>query len=114
MKTFIEIALALGLTGLAGLGLALLAGDRPMLLGAGLTLAAATPLGFLLATRIRRPAEQHHPVMISVGCGFGCVLVMFGVHRFGDQHQWILGLALSALIAWMLYQRYLWQSRQGR
>jgi hypothetical protein len=31
------------------------------------------------------------------------------VHRFGDQHQWILALALAALAGWMVYQRWFWR-----
>ncbi len=78
-----------------------------MLLGLGLGLTAAAPLAYLLYHLLRPETVTHHPVLISVVSGLGCVMVMVGIQRFGDQHQWILWLGLAALAAWMAYQRYI-------
>lgn len=91
-------------------GIYLLTTPVPTLVSSGLALAAAAPFVFMvttLSTDIKR--QRRHPVMTSVLCGFGCVMTMFGVHRFGDQHQWVLWLALIALCLWMIWQRYVWR-----
>ncbi len=85
----------------------LLAGPRPPMLGLGLALAAASPLLFLLVQRARPSQVRHHPILVSGGSGLGCVMVMVGIQRFGEQHQWILLPCLGALIAWMAYQRWI-------
>lgn len=98
---------ALG-TALIGLALWQFQLGRPWLLGLGLGLSAAAPLGFLLlATRLPHP--RRHPVMVSVLTGFGCVMTMIGVQRFGEQHQWVAALALLMLAAWMAWQRWIWR-----
>ncbi len=92
---------------LAGLGLAgwLFAQSQPWLFSAGLALAAAAPLGFLLMGGHNQEV-QGHPVLVSVLLGLGCVFTLVGVQRFGDTFRWVTGLALLLLAGWMLYQRY--------
>lgn len=102
------LLLALYLVGLLGVAFWLALEGRPGLFYGGLALSAAAPLGFLAwSKRIKGP--RRHPVMISVFSGFGCVMTMVGVQRFGEQHQWIALLALGALAGWMIYQRWLWR-----
>jgi len=82
----------------------------PLQISSGLALAAAAPFVFMVTTLSGNIEHQRrHPVMTSVLCGFGCVMAMFGVHRFGDQHQWVLWLSLVALCLWMVWQRYIWR-----
>ncbi|QOC21599.1 hypothetical protein IC757_11165 [Wenzhouxiangella sp. AB-CW3] len=102
---FIVVLLALLITGTW-----LLTTPTPPMIGGGLMLAAAAPFVFMISS-LNAPADaaRRHPVMISVLCGFGAVVTMFGVHRFGDQHQWVLWLALLALCLWMVWQRYVWR-----
>lgn len=102
---FIAAQLALLVTGTW-----LLTTPLPMLVSGGLVVAAAAPLVFMLSMLgAARERPRHHPILTSVASGFGCVLTMFGVHRFGDQHQWVLWLALIALSLWMIWQRYIWR-----
>lgn len=82
----------------------------PAMLAAGLLLTAGAPLLFMAQARISPPAEKRHPVMISAAMGLGCAIIMIGNQRFGDQHQWLLILALLTLCLWMLYQRYVWRA----
>lgn len=82
----------------------------PDLPAIGLITTAAAPLLFLLHVRLAPPSERRHPVMVSATMGLGCAVIMIGVQRFGDDHQWLLGLALITLCAWMLYQRYVWRA----
>ncbi len=102
---FVMCQLALLITGVY-----LLTTPTPLLISSGLAVAAAAPFVFMVG-RISTPQEgmRQHPVLTSVICGFGCVMTMFGVHRFGDQHQWVLWLALLALCLWMAWQRYVWR-----
>lgn len=91
-------------------GLAALAGPAPLLPGLGLAVSAAAPASFIIWTALTRPTgPRHHPVLVSVISGFGCVMTLVGVYRFGDRHQWLLILALIALCIWMLWQRYVWR-----
>ena len=95
---------------LLGTGAWLLTTPTPLLVSSGLAVAAAAPLVFTVsALGAPRERPRRHPVMTSVLCGFGCVLTMFGIYRFGDQHQWVLWLALIALCLWMIWQRYVWR-----
>ncbi len=96
--------------GLLITGVWLLTTTLPPLVSGGLVVAAAAPFVFMVG-RISGPQDEkrQHPVFTSVICGFGCVMTMFGVHRFGDQHQWVLWLALIALCLWMAWQRYIWR-----
>lgn len=110
MNALPEVILAIVLLALLGLAAWLLGQGLPMLLPAGLGLSAAAPLAFLLWTR-NHPGPRNHPVMVSVFAGFGCVMSMVGVQRFGEQHQWIAGLSLLALATWMVYQRWFWRRR---
>ncbi len=89
---------------LVGAGIAL-AQDAPWQFAAGAALAALAPLVFILAHhRSTRPLSGH-PVTVSVLSGLGCVTVMVADRRFAPGHEWMLWLALSALVVWMLWQR---------
>lgn len=74
--------------------------------GLGLGLAASAPLVYLVHQRLQPEKVRHHPLLVSVGSGLGCVIVMVGIQRFGEHHQWILVPSLAALAAWMVYQRW--------
>ncbi|MCH8476541.1 MAG: hypothetical protein LAT56_01170 [Wenzhouxiangella sp.] len=102
-----NVALAILLIAISGLAIWLITADYPLMRGLGLLLAAAGPLAFLAgqALRPQQPGKQH-PVMVSVGCGLGCVMIMVAIQRFGEQHQWVLVPALAALCGWMGYQRW--------
>lgn len=84
--------------------------EVPDLVAAGLALTAAAPLFFLLWVRVRPPSDRHHPVTVSAIMGLGCAMIMIGIQRFGDQYRWLLIVALVALCAWMVYQRYHWRA----
>jgi hypothetical protein len=103
-----EIVLALLLLALLGLAAWLTGQCLPLMLPIGLGLSAAAPLVFLIGAH-RLHAQRRHPVLVSVFAGFGCVMCMVGVQRFGEQHQWIAALALLALASWMVYQRWFWR-----
>ncbi len=109
MRSWLEPAIIGSLVAMLIMAIWLLVDGRPALLGFGLGLSAAAPLVFLLHQKVRPSPDRYHPVLVSVLSGFGCVMAMVGVHRFGDQHQWILGLALAALAGWMIYQRWFWR-----
>jgi hypothetical protein len=108
LRSLPEIGLATLLLALLGLAAWLATQGLPPMLPAGLGLSAGAPLAFLLWTRKHR-GPRNHPVLVSVFSGFGCVMSMVGVQRFGEQHQWIAALALLALVAWMIYQRWFWR-----
>lgn len=82
----------------------------PELPAIGLIITAIAPLAFLIRLRLAAPQEKRHPVVISAIMGLGCAMIMIGIQRFGDDHRWMLVLALLTLCAWMLYQRYHWRS----
>ncbi|MFU8830770.1 MAG: hypothetical protein ACNA7J_01325 [Wenzhouxiangella sp.] len=109
MKSWFEPTFIGWLVAMLVMAIWLLMEGRPALLGLGLGLSAAAPLIFLLHHKMRPSEDRYHPVLVSVLSGFGCVMTMVGVHRFGDQHQWILALALVALAGWMVYQRWFWR-----
>jgi hypothetical protein len=84
----------------------------PVLLPAGLALAAAAPLAFATWHRhrsVRRLDGQ--PIAVSGLSGLGCVMILVAIQRFGAQWQWVAGAALACLIAWLLWQR---RERQTR
>ncbi len=91
-------------------------GVGPALPALGLMLTAISPLLFLAWTRAMSVRHKQHPVLVSAAMGLGCVCIMIGIQRFGDQHQWLLILALIALVGWMGYQRWIWRaaSQQSR
>lgn len=82
--------------------------STPALVASGLGLCAAAPLIFLL--RPTKPTPRQHPVLISSLCGLGCVMIMVGVQRYGEEHQPLLIIALMVLIGWLVYQRKIWRS----
>lgn len=84
-------------------------GGTPALPAFGLMLTAISPLVFLAWASRRSGDRKQHPVMVSASIGLGCVCIMIGIQRFGDQHQWLLILGLFALVGWMIYQRYVWR-----
>ena len=89
---------------LVGAGVALAQG-APWQFPAGTTLAALAPLAFILVHRRSTRPLSSHPVAISILSGLGCVTVMVAAQRFGPDREWMVWLALSALIVWMLWQR---------
>ncbi len=107
MLRILNIGLALLWLGLFGLGMWLLSTPRPALSGLGLALAASPPLLFLLAQRRIHGNSRDHPILVSVLSGLGCVMTMVGSQRFGEQHQWIVALALLSLVTWVAYQRWI-------
>ncbi|MGY6555356.1 MAG: hypothetical protein ACXIUM_12645 [Wenzhouxiangella sp.] len=86
-------------------------GGTPALPAFGLMLTASSPLVFLLWASRSAAGSKQHPVMVSASMGLGCVCIMIGIQRFGEQHQWLLVLALVALVGWMVYQRYIWRQQ---
>jgi len=99
---------------LSGLSLYALIGlsrTTPWLAGLGLLLACLAPLGFIVQDLYRRTFGRHsrgqgHPVVISILCGFGAVMAMVAVERFGAQHQtFVVGSAI-ALAGWLVYVRW--------
>ena len=99
---------AVALGGIAAFaGAQLLTGNTPAMMAGGLFLCAAAPLGFIL--RSPNTKSRQHPVVISALCGFGCVMVMVGIQRYGNHHQPMLVAALLALIVWMVYQKKIWR-----
>lgn len=101
------LALAIGASQLANPAV-------PALPAVGLILTAVAPLLFLLRIRIAPPAERTHPVIVSASMALGCAIIMIGIQRFGDEHQWLLVLALLALAGWMLYQRKIWRAPDSK
>ncbi len=74
---------------------------------AGLILAAGAPLAYLDWLYLVKPAHaEPHPVLVSVIAGFGAVMAMVTVYRFGDDHQVYLAAALVALIGWLILVRW--------
>jgi len=107
--------LVLSYAGFLGLVLAigamqLLDPVTPTLPAFGLTLTAIAPLIFLAWARRAPAGRRQHPVMVSVVMGLSLVCIMIGIQRFGQQHQWLLILALLALVGWMAYQRWVWRA----
>ena len=88
-------------------------GAAPALPAFGLMLTAISPLLFLAWASRRPVGSQQHPVLVSASMGLGCVCIMIGIQRFGEQHQWLLILALMALVGWMGYQRYIWRLQRS-
>lgn len=75
----------------------------PFLIGPAL--AAAAPLAAVVHYWLTRRRPRHHPVAVSVLSGFGCVITMVGIQRFGPAHEWLLPTAGAALAVWLLWQR---------
>lgn len=99
---------------LSGLSLYAMIGlsrTTPWLAGLGLLLACLAPLGFIVQDYCRRTSGRYsrlerHPVVISVLCGFGAVMAMVAVQRFGDQYQTFVGGSAIALAGWLVYVRW--------
>lgn len=84
-------------------------GGTPALPAFGLMLTASSPLIFMAWASRSAAGSKQHPVLVSASMGLGCVCIMIGIQRFGEQHQWLLILALIALFGWMGFQRYIWR-----
>lgn len=82
----------------------------PALPAFGLMLSAVSPLIFLAWASRVPVGHKQHPVLVSAAMGLGCACIMIGIQRFGEQHQWLLVLALLALVGWMGYQRWVWRA----
>lgn len=106
-KWFIPLYLAVVFGNLGAAGYGGLVG-LPGLIVAGLALTGAAPAGFLL-WRWRAAPEETGPqaLLVSALTGFGCVLMMVQVYRFGDEFRWALGLGLAALAGWLIYTRWI-------
>lgn len=87
-------------------------GSTPILPVLGLMLTALSPLVFLAWSSRARVRHKQHPVLVSASMGLGCVCIMIGIQRFGQQHQWLLILGLLALVGWMAYQRWIWRAQK--
>ncbi len=88
--------------------------SAPLLAGSGLMLSCLAPLGFLIRAHFFAVVRSEaHPVMISVLSGFGAVMTMVAVDRFGNQYQiFVLGSAM-ALAGWLVYVRWFWRNRRN-
>lgn len=107
MRDGLVIGYAILLLGLVCFGAYELTGPVPWMGPAGLLLAAGAPLGFLIWLFAVRPDHtEPHPVLISVLAGFGAVMAMVTVHRFGDDHQIYLAGALASLVGWLVFVRW--------
>lgn len=89
---------------LAGAGLAVFQ-QADWLFPVGLAAAAGAPLSYMFRHRSFERPLRHHPITVSGISGLGCVMVMIGSQRFGDDPAWALPSALAALVIWMLWQR---------
>lgn len=87
----------------------LFAPSTPPLPAAGVIVTAIAPLVFFLRLRIAASPPRTHPVLTSAAIGLGCVMIMIGIQRFGEQHAWLLQLGLASLIGWVIYQRWVWR-----
>ena len=86
----------------------LIEGQTPLLISGGLLLCALAPMAFLLYPP--KAQSRQHPVLISALIGLGCVMMMAGIQRFGDDHKPLLGLAVAVLLAWMFFQKKVWRA----
>ncbi len=109
MKAY-PIVYLLMLSGLSLHALISLFQSAPLLAGMGLLLSCLAPLGFMIVDRYQQPSRREgHPVMISMLCGFGAVMTMVAVERFGDHYQaFVMGSAI-ALAGWLIYVRWFWR-----
>lgn len=71
----------------------------------GPALATGAPLLFIAENLRSSGRLAHHPIVISVFSGLGCVIVMVGGQRFGAEPEWTLYTAAASLVVWMLWQR---------
>ena len=79
-------------------------GRGPALASAGLLLATSAPLVFFIGLHwFKQKRTVHHPVWVSVLSGFGAVMIMVAIYRYGDQHPFWMLSALATLAGWMLY-----------
>jgi hypothetical protein len=93
-------------------GLSLQAG-APGMSVAGAALAALAPLAFVCGLRrwaLVSPRDPH-PVMVSVVSGFGIVLGMVAVNRYGEQYESHVLAAGLALALWLIWVRWSWRVR---
>ncbi|AKS42095.1 hypothetical protein [Wenzhouxiangella marina] len=77
----------------------------------GAMLSALAPLGFVLIRAIwhdRLPPEAH-PVLVSALSGLGAVIAMVATNRFGEQYEIFVAAAALALVAWLLWVRFVWR-----
>ena len=108
-KQLISRLFLIGLMAVATVaGLQISKGQTPLLISGGLLLCALAPLIFLLYPP--KGESRQHPVVISALIALGCVMMMAGIQRFGEDHQAWLGLAVGVLVAWMLFQRKIWRA----
>lgn len=95
-------------------GWQLYGGTVPALAAIGLMLTAVAPIIFIVWSSQARSGQRQHPVLVSAAMGLGCVCIMVSIQRFGDQHRWLLVLALLALAGWMAYQRWIWRAKSSQ
>jgi len=106
------VGIAVWLSVLGWAGLSLQAGAPGMSVG-GVGLAAMAPLVFVCGLRrwaLVSPRDPH-PVMVSVVSGFGIVLSMVAVNRYGELYESHVLAAGLALAVWLIWVRWSWRAR---
>ena len=86
--------------------------EAPGMAVGGAVLAATAPLVFVAGLRrwaLVSPRDPH-PVMVSVVSGFGIVLSMVAVNRYGDQYESHVLAAGLALAMWLIWVRWSWRA----
>ncbi len=89
--------------------------QAPLMAVLGASVAAAAPLVFVCGFRrwaLVSPKDPH-PVLVSVVSGFGAVLCMMAVTRFGEQYESHVIAAGLALLAWLVWVRWSWRALIG-
>lgn len=106
----VGIAVWLAVLGWAALSLR---EGAPGMAAGGAALAALAPLIFVAGVRrwaLVSPRDPH-PVMVSVVSGFGIVLGMVAVNRYGEQFESHVLAAGLALAMWLIWVRWVWRAR---
>ncbi len=89
--------------------------EAPGMAIGGTMLAALAPLIFVAGLRrwaLVSPRDPH-PVMVSVVSGFGIVLSMVAVNRYGEQYESHVLAAGLALAMWLIWVRWSWRAMFG-
>jgi len=87
----------------------------PVMAVIGVVLAAVPPVLFVAGVRrwaLVSPRDPH-PVMVSVASGFGVVLTMVAVNRYGEQFETHVIAAALALALWLIWVRWVWRAMFG-
>jgi len=87
----------------------------PGMASGGAAMAVFAPLLFVAGVRrwaLVSPRDRH-PVMVSVVSGFGIVLSMVAVNRYGDQFETHVLAAGLALGTWLIWVRWSWRAQSN-